>query len=179
MIGGNIVASETILEGKKAIVAEIVDKMKNAQAFVLVDYKGINVEQDTAFRKNAREADVDYKLYKNTFLRLAAKECGYDELVDALKGSTAVGFCNSDVVAPAKVVSEFAKSNDLECLTIKGGVIEGSIASLEELQKIATLPSREALLAKMLGSLQAPISNFACVINAIKEKKEEDEQASA
>jgi len=173
------VSSEIILEGKKAIVAEIVKKMQEAQAFVLVDYKGIDVEKDTAFRAKARELDVDYKIYKNTFLRFAAKECGFDDLTDALKGSTAVAFCNSDVVAPAKVVSEFAKDNALECLTIKGGVIEGSIASLEELEKIATLPSREALLAKMLGSLQAPISNFACVINAIKEKMEEDEQASA
>lgn len=172
-------SSEAILESKKAIVAEIVEKMKNAEAFVLVDYKGINVEQDTAFRAKARELNVDYKIYKNTFLRFAAKECGYDELVDVLKGSTAIAFCDEDVVAPAKVVSEFAKDNALECLTIKGGVIEGSVAKLEELQKIATLPSREALLAKMLGSLQAPISNFACVINAIKEKMEEDEQASA
>lgn len=171
-------SSQAILEGKKAVVAEIVDKMKSSQAFVLVDYKGINVEQDTNFRQKAREMDVDYKIYKNTFLRFAAKECGYDELFDSLKGSSAIAFCNNDVVAPAKVVSEFAKDNQLECLTIKGGVLDGKVASLEELDKIAKLPSREALLAKMLGSLQAPISNFACVINAIKDQKE-SEEASA
>ena len=97
-------SSETILEGKKAIVAEIVEKMNSAQAFVLVDYKGINVEQDTAFRAKARELNVDYKIYKNTFLRFAAKECGFEGLVDVLKGSTAIAFCNEDVVAPAKDV---------------------------------------------------------------------------
>ncbi len=168
-------ASQAILEGKKAVVAEIANKMKDAQAFVLVDYKGINVEQDTEFRSKARELNVDYKIYKNTMLRFAAKECGYDDLVDVLKGSTAVAFCNEDVVAPAKVVKEFQTDNRLECLTIKGGVIDGAVATLDELEKIATLPSREVLLARMIGSIQAPIANFARVINEIKKKQEEAE----
>ena len=167
-------ASQAILEGKKAVVNEIAGKMKDAQAFVLVDYKGINVDQDTQFRNKARELNVDYKIYKNTMIRFAAQECGYDALADVLKGSTAVAFCNEDVVAPAKVVKEFATDNRLDCLTIKGGVIDGAVASLEELEKIATLPSREVLLSRMIGSIQAPIANFAHVIDEIRKKLEEE-----
>lgn len=167
-------SSPAILEGKKAIVNEIVEKMKNAQSFVIVEYKGINVEQDTAFRKKTRESNVEYKIYKNTFVRFAVKELGYDDLADCLKGSTALAFCNEDVIAPAKVVTEFAKDNGVEALKIKGGVIDGKVSPLEEIEKIAKLPSREVLLSKMLGSLNAPISNFACVIKAIKDKKEEE-----
>ena len=167
-------ASQAILEGKKAVVNEIAGKMKDAQAFVLVDYKGINVEQDTQFRNKARELNVDYKIYKNTMIRFAAEELGYGELADVLKGSTAVAFCNEDVVAPAKVVKEFATDNRLDCLTIKGGVIDGAVASMEELEKIATLPSREVLLSRMIGSIQAPIANFARVIDEIRKKLEEE-----
>ena len=169
-------ASQAILEGKKAVVSEIAGKMKDAQSFVLVDYKGINVEQDTEFRAKARELGVEYKIYKNTMLRFAAQELGYDELSDVFKGSTAIAFCNEDVVAPAKVVKEFQTDNKLECLTIKGGVIDGSVATLDELEKIATLPSREVLLARMIGSMQAPIANFARVVEEIR-KKQEEEQA--
>ena len=129
--------------------------------------------------QKARELNVDYKIYKNTFLRFAAKECGYDELVDVLKGSTAVAFCDEDVVAPAKVVSEFAKENDLECLTIKGGVIEGSVAELEELQKIATLPSREALLQKCLEAYKLQFQTLLVLSMLSKKKWKKDEQASA
>ena len=165
-------SSAAILEGKKAIVSEIAEKMKKSASFVVVDYKGIDVTNVTALRAKAREMGVEYKIYKNTFLRFAAKECGYDELVDVLKGSTAIAFCEDDPIAPAKVIADFVKANDLDTLEFKGGVIDNKVSSVDEIKKIATLPSRDEMLAKMLGSLNAPISNFACVINAIKEQKE-------
>lgn len=161
-----------ILEAKQSVVQEIVDKMKDAQSFVVVDYKGIDVEKVTALRKNAREMNVDYKIYKNTMIRFAAKECGYPELVDVLTGSTAVAFCNDDAVKPAKLIYDFVKENKLQTLEFKGGVIDKAVTSVDEIKQIATLPSKEVLLSKMLGSLNAPIANFACVINAIKEQKE-------
>ncbi len=162
-----------ILQGKKEVVNEIKEKMQKAEAFVIVDYKGITVEQDTILRSNARESGVDYKIYKNTLLRFAAKECGYDELTNCLVGSSAIAFCDNDVVAPAKVIAEYVKSSGVKTLEFKGGVIDGKISSVDEITKIATLPSREVLLSQMLGSLNAPISNFARVINQIREKAEE------
>lgn len=166
-------SSGAILEQKKQVVAEIAEKMKNAASFVIVDYKGINVAQVTALRKKAREMGVEYKIYKNTFLRFAAKECGFDALTDCLEGTTAIAFCNEDAVAPAKLIADFVKDNRLQTLTFKGGVIDGLVTDVDSIQQISQLPSKEVLLAKMLGSLNAPIAKFAYVINAIKEQKDE------
>ena len=165
-------SSEAILNQKKEIVKEIADKMKAAQSFVLVDYKGITVEQVTLLRAKARQMGVDYKIYKNTFMNFAAKQAGYEELSSCFEGSTAVAFCESDVVAPAKLIAEFVKDNRLQTLNIKGGVIDKTVADTDTIMKISQLPSKETLLAKMLGSLNAPIASFARVINAIKEQKE-------
>ncbi len=165
-------ASEAILNQKKEIVKEIADKMKAAESFVLVDYKGINVEKVTRLRSIARERGIDYRIYKNTFMTFAAKEAGYDALIPCFEGTTAVAFCNTDVVAPAKLIAEFVKDNKLQTLAFKGGVIDKVVADVDTITKIAQLPSKDTLLAKMLGSLNAPISSFARVLNAIKEQKE-------
>ena len=166
-------SSEKILNGKKVIVQEITEKMQNAQSFVLVDYQGLSVDHATALRKKAREAGVDYKVYKNTFMRFAAKECGYDELTDALEGITAVAFCNEDAVAPAKLIYDYVTENKLGTLKFKGGVIDKKVTPVDEIAKIAQLPSKDVLLAKLLGSMKAPISNFVYALDAIKKQKEE------
>lgn len=169
--GGIRMSTGAILEQKQQIVTEIADKMKAAESFVIVNYKGINVAQVTALRVKAREIGVEYKIYKNTFLRFAAKECGYGELVGCLEGTTAVVFSDKDAVAPAKLIADFVKENKLQTLDFVGGVIDKSVTDVESIQKISQLPSKEVLLAKMLGSLNAPIANFAYVINAIKDQK--------
>ena len=166
-------SSERILEGKKAIVNEITEKMQNAESFVLVDYQGRSVEHATALRKIAREAGVDYKVYKNTFMRFAAKACGYDELTEVLEGITAVAFCDSDAVAPAKVIYDYATANKLQTLKFKGGVVEKKVTSAEEVSSIAQLPSKDAMIARVLGSMNAPISNFVYALDAIRKQKEE------
>ena len=164
-------SSGAILEQKKQIVNEITEKMKNAESFVIVDYKGINVEDVTQLRVKANEAEVDYKIYKNTFLRFAAKECGFEDLIDCFKGTTAIAFSNTDPVAPAKLIADFVKEKKLKSLGFIGGVIDQKVMDLESIQKISQLPTKEELLAKVVGSLNASIANFAYVINAIKEQQ--------
>lgn len=168
-------SSGAILENKKQVVAEIAEKMKNSASFILVDYKGINVEQITALRQRSRASGVEYKVYKNTFMRFAAKECGFDELEDSLKGSSAIIFSESDPIAAPKLISDFVKDNKLQILNFKAGVIDGKVESAEAIKKISQLPSREVLLSKMLGSLNAPIAKFVYVVNAIKEKNLQQE----
>ncbi len=166
-------SSGAILEQKKQVVSEITDKMKNAESFVIVDYKGINVENVTALREKAREMGIEYKIYKNTFMRFAAKESGYENLAECLVGTTAVAFSNEDAVAPAKLIADFVKERKLQTLDFLGGVIDKHIMDVESIKKISQLPSKEEMLAKMLGSLNAPIANFAYVISAIQKQKEE------
>ncbi len=166
-------ASQVILAQKKEVVAEIVEKMKNSASFVLVDYQGINVEQVTALRAKARAMGVDYKIYKNTMLTIAAKECGYEGLEEAFKGSTAIAF-SEDVIAPAKVISEFVKDNKLQMLKFKGGVIDGKVTSAAEVEAIAALPPKEVLIAQVVGGIKSPITKFALVIKAIADKAQEE-----
>lgn len=166
-------SSEKILEGKKAIVSEIAEKMKSAESFVLVDYQGLSVEHATALRKAAREAGVDYKVYKNTFMRLAAKESGYDDLTGILEGITAVAFCDNDAVAPAKVIYDYVTANKLQTLKFKGGVVEKKVSSAAEVEAIAQLPGKDVMIARVLGSMNAPIANFVYALDAIRKQKEE------
>jgi len=165
-------SSPAILEEKKAIVSEIADKMKQSNSFVVVDYQGITVAQANALRTAARAAGVDYKIYKNTFSRFAAKECGFDGLTDILVGTNAIAF-STDAVAGAKVIADFVKENRLTILKFKGGVIDGKVSGPDEVQAISQLPSKDTLLSQMLGSFNAPIARLAYVINAIKEKQEQ------
>jgi large subunit ribosomal protein L10 len=159
------------IELKKQIVAEIAEKFRASKSTVIVDYRGLNVAEITELRKQLREAGVEFKVYKNTLTRRALAEVGLEGLNDVLTGPNAIAFSNEDVVAPAKILSEFAKNH--EALEIKAGVIEGNIATLEEINALAKLPSREGLLSMLLSVLQAPIRNFALVTKAVAEKKEE------
>lgn len=157
--------SAKVLEAKKAQVAEVVEILKTAQTGVVVDYRGLNVEEDTQLRNKLREANVKYFVIKNTLLFRAAKELGLDALESALHGPTALAVSSEDAVAPAKVLADYAKEN--EKLELKAGFMDGAVMSLDEIKKLAATPNRETLLAKMLGSMNAPISNLARTLQAI------------
>ena len=151
--------SQKVLENKKAIVEQLKERFQSAQAGVLADYRGLTVEQDTALRVKLREAGVDYTVLKNSLMRFAANETGLSELDPILHGPTALATSTTDVVAPAKVLVDFAKEND--ALEIKGGFVDGKVISLEEVKTYAAIPSKEVLISKMLGSLLSPIGALA------------------
>ncbi len=161
------------LEIKKKIVEEITDKLQKSTSAIIVDYRGLRVDEVTELRRKFREAGVDYKVYKNTLARRAAENAGMQELVEELIGPNALAFSYDDPVAPAKIASDFAKSH--KKLELKVGFVEGSFYDEEKLKEIANIPSREELLAKLLGSLQAPISNFAYLVQAMIDKEEKEE----
>lgn len=161
----------SVLEQKQQLVAEIAEKLRASKSTIIVDYRGLNVAQVTELRKQLREAGIEFKVYKNTLTRRAVAELGLEGLDETLTGPNAIAFSNDDVVAPAKILNEFAKKN--EALKIKAGIIEGNVATLEEVKALAELPSREGLLSMLLSVLQAPIRNFALVTKAVAEKKEE------
>ncbi len=160
-----------VIEQKKQIVEEIAGKMKASVSTVIVDYRGLNVAEVTELRKQLREAGVEYKVYKNSMARRAAEEAGLAELNEQLVGPNAIAFSTEDVVAPAKILNDFAKDHD--ALEIKAGVIEGNIATVEEIKALASLPSREGLLSMLLSVLQAPMRNFALATKAVADQKEE------
>jgi len=157
--------SQKILEEKKQIVSSLAEQFKTAVSGVFVDYCGLTVEQDTQLRNKLREAGVEYKVIKNTLTRFAAKEVGFDELDPILNGPTSLALSMTDEVAPAKVIADFAKDN--EQLEIKAGFLDGKVLALDEVKKLAATPNRETLIAKMLGSLNAPISNLARTLQAL------------
>ncbi|MDR5660018.1 50S ribosomal protein L10 [Serpentinicella sp. ANB-PHB4] len=161
------------IELKKQAVEEITEKLQKSAAAVIVDYRGLKVEQLTELRKKFREEGLEYKVYKNTLMRMAAKNANMDEMVEGLVGPNAVVLSYDDPVAPARIANEFAKQNkDLE---LKFGVVEGTFYGEEKLKDLASIPSREVLIAKLLGSLKAPVSNFAYLVKAIADSKESDE----
>ncbi|MGD6968840.1 50S ribosomal protein L10 [Rossellomorea vietnamensis] len=161
----------SILDQKKQIVDEISDKMKNSVSTIIVDYRGLNVSEVTELRKQLREAGIDFKVYKNTMTRRAAEAAGFEGLNEVLTGPSAIAFSTEEVVAPAKIINNFAK--DHEALEIKAGIIEGTVTSVEEVKAIAELPSREGLLSMLLSVLQAPMRNFALATKAVADQKEE------
>lgn len=156
------------IEMKKPVVEEISANIKDAQSVVLVDYRGLTVEQDTRLRKELREAGVTYKVYKNTMMNFAFKGTEFESLAPYLEGPSAVAISTTDATAPARILQKFAKTADK--LEIKGGVVEGLVYDAAGMAKIASIPSREELLSKLLGSLQSPITNFARVMNQLAEK---------
>ena len=164
-------ANDKIIAQKQAIVAELKDKLQNAVTGVLVDYSGINVADDTALRRQLREAGVEYGVVKNTLTRFAAKEVGLDELSDVLNGTTALAVSNDDVVAPAKVLYNFGKEHDY--FTIKGGFVEGKVVSVAELEKLATMPSKETFLCMLLYALNGNVSGLARALQAVVDQKNE------
>ncbi|MGM1534753.1 50S ribosomal protein L10 [Bacillus cereus group sp. BceL215] len=160
-----------VIETKQQVVTEIADKLRASKSTIVVDYRGLTVSEATELRKQLREAGVEFKVYKNSLTRRAAESAEMAELNEFLTGPNAIAFSNEDVVAPAKVLNDFAK--DYEALEIKAGVIEGKLVTLDEVKAIATLPSREGLLSMLLSVLQAPIRNLALATKAVADQKEE------
>ena len=158
------------VELKQPVVAEISDLLKDAKTVVLADYRGLTVEQDTALRKQLREAGVVYKVYKNTMIKFAIKGTQFEELAKDLEGPTAIAVSSTDETAAAKQLFNFAKKADK--LQLKSGVVDGVYYDAANIGVIATVPSREELLGRLLGSMQSPVANFARVINQIAESKE-------
>jgi large subunit ribosomal protein L10 len=156
--------SAKILEAKKQAVEEIKAQLSKAVSGVFVDYCGLTVEQDTKLRNKLREANVEYKVVKNTLTRFAAKEVGLEGLDEILEGPTALAIADDEVTA-AKVLADFAKDN--EQLEIKSGFLDGKVVSVDEVKKLADTPSRDVLLAKMMGSMQSPISALARTLQAL------------
>ena len=158
------------VELKQPIVDEIKEYASKAQSAVIVDYRGLTVEQDTVLRKKLREAGVVYKVYKNTMLKRAFEGTDFAQLEATLEGPTAIAFGIDDATAPERVLNEVAKTNNK--LEFKGAVVEGMFYDAEGVKVIANIPSREVLISKLLGSIQSPITNFARVLNQIAESKE-------
>ena len=156
------------VELKQPIVQEISEQIKDAQSVVVVDYRRLTVAEDTQLRKQLREAGVAYKVYKNTLVNFAIKGTDFESLSDVLEGPNAFAISTTDATAPARVIAKFAKT--APALEIKAGVVEGTFYDADGMKAIATIPSREELLSKFLGSIQSPITNFARVINQIAEK---------
>lgn len=161
-----------IIEAKKQQVDVIADQLKGSVSTVVVDYRGLTVAEVTELRKQLREANVQYKVYKNTMLRRAAEKAGIEGLDEFLTGPTAVAFTTEDVVAPAKVIAGFAKEH--EALEIKSGIMEGSVITADEVKTVGSLPSHEGLVSMLLSVLQAPMRNFAYAVKAVGENKEEN-----
>lgn len=168
-IGGGLMSK--VLEAKQAVVQEIADKFENSKSAVLVDYRGLNVAEITALRKELRDNNIDYKVYKNTMTHRAIEGTDLEGLQETLSGPTAIAFGSEDVVSPARILHKFAKDN--EALEIKGGMIEGEIATLDQIKELSTLPDHDGLVSMLLSVLQAPIRNLAYATKAIAEQKEE------
>jgi large subunit ribosomal protein L10 len=156
------------VEIKAPIVQEISDSIKGAQSVVIVDYRGLTVAEDTQLRKQLREAGVVYKVYKNTFMNFAFKGTEFESLSDVLEGPNAIAISSDDATAAARILAEFAKK--APALEIKAGVVEGNFYDADGMKAISSIPSREVLLSKLLGSIQSPIANFARVIKQIAEQ---------
>ena len=156
------------VELKQPIVQEISETIKDAQAVVVVDYRGLTVAEDTQLRKQLREAGVTYKVYKNTLVSRAVEGTAFESLRDVLEGPSAFAVSTTDATAPARILAEFAKK--APNLELKAGVVDGTYYDTEGIKTIATIPSKEVLLSKLLGSLQSPVTNLARVLNQIAEK---------
>ncbi|WP_291632927.1 50S ribosomal protein L10 [Clostridium sp.] len=155
---------------KEAKVAEIKEKLEKAQGVVLSKYQGLNVEEDTELRKNLREAGVEYKVYKNTLVILAAKELGIEGIVTHLQGAVSMAFGYEEPTVAARVLNEFSKTH--KKLELKAAIIQGEILDGAQVNELASIPPRDVLIAKLLGSFKAPLSNLAYLLNSIKEQKE-------
>ncbi|MDR0691220.1 MAG: 50S ribosomal protein L10 [Streptococcaceae bacterium] len=162
--------NEETIAKKAALVDEVSEKFNHAVSAVVVDYRGLTVEEVTNLRKQLRKAGVEMKVIKNSILTRAAQKAGLEGLEGVFKGPTAIAFSNEDVVAPAKIMADFAK--EAEALEIKGGVIEGKAFDVAEIMALAKLPNRKGLLSMLLSVLQAPVRNVAYAINAVAETKE-------
>lgn len=163
--------SNEVLKQKEQLVADLTEKLKGAAAGVLVDYKGINVADDTALRREFREAGVQYTVVKNTMLRFAAKNAGLDDLAPSLAGTTAIALCENDAVAPAKVAAKYADKikNGFD---IKAGFMDGKVLSADKVVEVGKLPSKEQLLSMLCSALSGNIRGLAVALSKIAEQKE-------
>ena len=158
------------IEIKQPIVDEIKAKVESAVTVVLVDYRGLTVEQDTKLRKELREAGCEYKVYKNTLMKRAFEGTDFAQLDDLLDGPSAIAISKEDATAPIRIINNIAK--EAEAMEFKGAVVEGTFYDVDGIKALASIPSREELISKLLGSLQSPITNLARVLNQIAEKGE-------
>lgn len=163
--------SEKVLEQKKQAVADLAERIQNSVAGIIVDYKGITVEDDTKLRKELREANVKYTVVKNTLIKRAAEKAGLNGIDDVLNGTSAIATSADDYVAAARILQKFADTH--ENFTVKTGYLDNEVISLEKVQSLAKLPSREVLLANVLGAFNAPIASFARAVQAIVDKSGE------
>lgn len=164
-------ANAKVIQAKQESVDAVTAKLRESATSVVVDYRGLNVAQVTELRKQLREAGIEFQVLKNSLLRRAAAAAELTELNEVLSGPSAIAFSVDDVVAPAKILNDFAKKND--ALELKGAVVEGRVIGVEEVKALAELPSREGLLSMLLSVLQAPVRNFALAVKAVAEKEEQ------
>ena len=169
--------SNAVLEAKKAKVEKLTEIIKNSVSGVLVDYKGITVEEDTKLRKELREAGVNYFVEKNTMLLRAFKECGIEGFEEALNGTTALAVSNDDQPAPARILGKFAEKAGDEKFNLKAGYVEGEVYDQAGVIALSKIPSKDTLLAQLVGSLQGPLQKLAATLNAVADKKKEEEAA--
>ena len=154
-----------VTQEKIQTVAEIKEKLSTTKGAVLTNYRGLTVAQDTKLRRKLREAGVEYRVFKNTMTRIAAKEAGIEGLDSYLEGPTAIAMSYTDPVAPAKVIADFVKEHKLQALEVKAGLVEGKVINADSVKALASLPPREVLIAKALGSMQAPITGLVNVLS--------------
>lgn len=164
--------SKEVIAKKAAIVEDVAKKFEDASSAVVVDYRGLTVAEVTDLRKQLREAGVEMRVIKNTFLKRAADKTGYEGLDELFAGPTAVAFASDDVAAPARILVKFAEDHD--ALEVKGGMIEGKVASLDEIDALSKLPDRDGMLSMLASVLQAPIRDFAYAVKAVADNKDED-----
>lgn len=163
--------NQTVLEGKKTVVSEIEDKLKNSGSTVVAEYRGLSVAEITELRRALRSEGVEMKVYKNTLATIAADNAGFGELKESLTGPNALAF-GQDETAAARVLAKFAK--DHEALVLKAGIVEGKVVDTDTIKELSSLPNREGMLSMLLSVLQAPVSSFARAVNAVAEAKPAD-----
>ena len=161
--------NQSVLEQKRQVVSDITEKLRNAKSIVLVEYKGLTVEKATELRNKCREAGVEYKVYKNTLMRFAFEELGYKDITPSLEGPNAVAISYEDEVSAAKVTNDFAKTSN-DTIVLKAGIAEGKVMNADEVKALASVPTREVLLAQLAGVLQGNIRNLAYMLDQISKK---------
>lgn len=167
--------SEATIAVKAQQVAEVADKFKNATSAVVADVRGLTVDESTKLRAELRGEGVELRVIKNKVLVRAAEAADWSDMNDLFAGPSAVAFSNDDAIAPARVLKKYA--DDIDALEIKGGFIDGNMASIEEINKYAALPDRDGLLSMLLSTLQAPVRNVAYAVKAVSDAKDEAEEA--
>jgi len=161
--------NQNVLSAKQEIVSEISNKIKESDAVVVVEYRGLSVAEVTELRRTLRKEDVEMKVYKNTLALRACEECGFAELKDSLTGPNAIAF-SKDATAPARVLAKFAKKH--KDLVLKSGIVEGKVVGLDTIKELSALPNHDGMLSMLLSCLQSPVGSFARVIKAVADAKE-------